>query len=195
MIAASDLGLENTTSIWHPLTPHSCRSARDKAVIYSGSLAPNKLIELLLDALAVTRTSLIIDMIGGSPADTRRIMGEAKRRGVLGNLRFLDRVSHGEIPEVLCRYRYGLSMMEGLKVADYVECGLIPIIPKIPMYENIFGQDSGIFFQPDDPASLSDILKRIEADHGPNFEQRDILQKYSIDNTAHSILDVVREYG
>ena len=191
-IATKDLGLQNTTPIWHPLNQHSCKHERNRTIIYSGSLAEDKLVELLLDALAVSKTGLVVDMIGGNPADTQRVVREARQRGVGENLRFLDRVPHGELPEILCRYKYGLSMMEGLKVADYVECGLTPIIPKIPMYTNIFGCDAPFFYLPDNPTSLNELLKRIEIGHGPKIELENILEKYSIDSTANSILEIIK---
>jgi glycosyltransferase involved in cell wall biosynthesis len=191
-IATEELGLRNTTSIWHPLNPHSCKHERDRTIIYSGSLAEDKLIDLLLDALAVSKTGLVVDVIGGNPADTQRVVREARQRGVGENLRFLNRVPHGELPEILCRYKYGLSMMEGLKVADYVECGLTPIIPKIPMYTNIFGYDAPFFYIPDDPTSLNELLKQIEIGPGPKIELDNVMEKYSIDSTAKSILEIIK---
>lgn len=191
-IVEKDLNITNTAFIWHPLVPHSTPQARDKTIIYSGSLAPDKLIELLLDGLAVSETNITIDMIGGTADDVTKISHAAEVLGVRHNLRFLERVTHRELPSILGRYTFGLSLMEGLKVADYVECGLIPVIPKISMYTEIFNNNTAIFFEPDNPQSLNEVLKTIQKPSEQNFNIKTILDKYSIKNTAQSIFKVIK---
>ena len=191
-IVEKDLNINNTAFIWHPLAPHSTPKARDKTIIYSGSLGPDKLIELLLDGLAVAETNITIDMIGGTTDDVAKISSAAEVRGVRHNLSFLDRVTHRELPSILGRYTYGLSLMEGLKVADYVECGLIPVIPKISMYTEIFKNNTAIFFEPDNPLSLNETLKTIQKPSKKHLDVNIILDKYSIKNTAESILKVIK---
>ena len=142
------------------------------------------MIELLLDGLAVSETNITIDMIGGTRDDVAKISNAAEVRGVRRNLRFLERVTHRELPSILGRYTYGLTLMEGLKVADYVECGLIPVIPKIPMYTEIFNNNTAIFFEPDNPQSLNEALKTIQKPSEKTFDKETILDKYSIENTA-----------
>lgn len=191
-IVEKDLNISNTAFIWHPLVPHSTPQTRDKTIIYSGSLGPDKLIELLLDGLAVSETNITIDMIGGTADDVTKISHAAEVLGVRHNLRFLERVTHRELPSILGRYTYGLSMMEGLKVADYVECGLIPVIPKISMYTEIFNNNTAIFFEPDNPQSLNEVLKTIQKPSEQNFNIKTIPDKYSIKNTAQSIFKVIK---
>lgn len=161
--------------------------------MYCGSLGQGKLIELLLDALALAPSNLVVDLIGGSAGDVRRVGGEAERRGVSANIRFLDRVTARELPGVLGGYAFGLSLMEGLKVTDYVECGLTPVIPRIPMYEAIFDARTAVFFEPDSAASLRERLDFLSGAPATKFDDNDILDKYSTANTARKIFELIEQ--
>lgn len=194
-IAEKDLGLRHTAYTWYPLIQHSCTVQPDKTIIYSGSLGKNKLIELLLDALANTQTDVVIDLIGGSSSDVERVMKEADERGVLNNLRFLERIPSRELPRLLCQYTFGLSLMEGLKVTDYIECGLTPVIPKIPMYMEIFNSENAIFFEPDSPASLSEKLTSLDALKNTTTRASDFIDKYSTTATACKVFDLIERCG
>jgi len=188
-IVSQDLGISNTAFIWHPLIPRETKSNRDKQLVYSGSLSENKLIELLLDALAQSKTRPRVDLIGGAPGDIERVRNAAADKEVSECLNFRDRVPHSELPGILTQYKYGLSLMEGLKVADYVECGLIPVIPKIAMYQEIFSPDETIFFEPDDPVSLGNVLDCLESNNISITDK--ILKKYSVTETANRIFELI----
>lgn len=192
-IVEKDLGLQRTAYIWHPLHRHSPSEKPKRTVVYSGSLAQDKLIELLLDALAVSRCSIVVDLIGGAPRDVERVRGEAKKRGVSDNLRFLDRVPYRALPAILGNYKFGLSLMEGLKVADYVECGLVPIIPRLPMYTEIFDKDSAVFFEPDNQRDLAQILAHIEDQQPRHMSCHDIVDAYSLKETAAKIFSLMSQ--
>jgi glycosyltransferase involved in cell wall biosynthesis len=190
-IVEKDLGITHTAYIWHPLIAHAASGSRDKNLIFAGSLAPDKFIELLLDALVLTKTSMTVDIIGGAPEDIERVQAEAETRGIGGKLRFLARVPHRELPDILTRYKFGLSLVEGLKVADYVECGLTPVIPNIPMYREIFTQTEACFFEPDDPSSLSQVLDLINTQPQIAVYANKIINTYSTDNTASNIFTLI----
>lgn len=192
-IVANDLNVQNTAFIWHPLSPSLVPHEPSRGIVFCGSLAPDKLIGLLFDALAISPTGIIVDLIGGSEEAIGWARREAERRGVESNVRFLDRVPHSALPNVLSRYRFGLSLMEGLKVADYVECGLIPVIPRLKMYTTIFESDSAIFFEPDSPESLNSKLKSLSNIPLENFNHQQILDKFSFEKTAQTILAVINK--
>jgi len=190
-IVTADLGLKQTAYVWHPLIPKPCTETPRKGIVYCGSLGPNKLIELLLHALALAPSSHVIDLLGGSAEDVRRIRGEAEKLGVSGNIRFLNRVPPRELPGILCRYAFGLSLMEGLKVADYVESGLIPVIPRIPMYEAIFDVRNAIFFEPDSADSLRHSLDSLDGLKTSEIDNHNLLETYSTDSTARKIFELI----
>jgi glycosyltransferase involved in cell wall biosynthesis len=190
-IAETDLKIKNTTFIWHPLNSFKTQKIRDLNIIYLGSLAPDKLIELLLDALAYTKSNIVVDMLGGHPEHQEIIQKEAKLRGVQENLRFLKRVPPRQVPDVISQYRYGLSMMEGLKVADYIECGLIPIIPRIKMYSEIFKPNDVIFFEPDSAKSLNESLN-IAKTKEKQYTRNTLVDTYGIDQTALKIINIIQ---
>lgn len=190
-IVTADLGLKQTAYVWHPLIPKPCTETPRKGIVYCGSLGPNKLIELLLHALALAPSNHVIDLLGGSAEDVRRIRGEAEKLGVSGNIRFLNRVPPRELPGILCRYAFGLSLMEGLKVADYVESGLIPVIPRIPMYEAIFDVRNAIFFEPDSADSLRHSLDSLDGLKTSEIDNHNLLETYSTDSTARKIFELI----
>ncbi|MGX9365632.1 glycosyltransferase [Desulfoplanes sp. PS50] len=190
-IIEEEVGVRHTQFIWYPLDGRRFDKPRDKKIVYCGSLATNKLIDLLLDALPLGSHSIQIDILGGTSKDIERVKDEAEQRGVLDNLTFLGSVPYSKVPEVLARYRYGLSLMEGLKVTDYVECGLVPIIPRIPMYTEIFDSRNAIFFKADDPASLGQTLTTLDQLPIASFERDSLLTTFSVDATAQKILGLV----
>jgi glycosyltransferase involved in cell wall biosynthesis len=190
-IVEKEVGVRHTEFIWYPLDGRRFDKPRDKKIVYCGSLATNKLIDLLLDALPLGSHSIQIDILGGTSKDIERVKDEAEQKGVLDNLTFLGSVPYSKVPEVLARYRYGLSLMEGLKVTDYVECGLVPIIPRIPMYTEIFDSRNAIFFKADDPASLGQTLTTLDQIPIASFERDSLLTTFSVDATAQKILGLV----
>jgi glycosyltransferase involved in cell wall biosynthesis len=191
-IVEKEVGVRHTEFIWYPLDGRRFDDPRDKGIVYCGSLAPNKLINLLLDALESGNHSVQIDILGGTPQDIRRVKCDAEKRGVSNNLTFLGRVPYREVPKILGQYRYGLSLMEGLKVTDYVECGLVPIIPQIPMYTEIFDNRNAIFFNPDDPTSLIRTLTTLDGKNISSFESNHMLSTFSVDATAKKILSLAQ---
>lgn len=190
-IVTADLGLKQTAYVWHPLIPKPCTEKARKGIVYCGSLGPDKLIELLLHALSLAPSNHVIDLLGGSAEDVRRIRGEAEKLGVSGNIRFLNRVPPRELPGILCRYAFGLSLMEGLKVADYVESGLIPVIPRLPMYEAIFDARNAVFFEPDSADSLRHSLDSLDGLTTSEIDNRNLLETYSTDSTARKIFELI----
>jgi hypothetical protein len=82
--------------------------------------------------------------------------------------------------------------MEGLKVTDYVECGLVPIIPQIPMYTEIFDNHNAIFFKADDPTSLIRTLTTLDGRNISSFEDNRMLSTFSVDATAKKILGLAQ---
>jgi glycosyltransferase involved in cell wall biosynthesis len=191
-IIEQEVGVRHTEFIWYPLDGRELHTPRTKRIVYCGSLAPNKLIDILLDALESDNHSVHIDILGGSPEDVLRVKHDTEQRGVSGDLTFLDRVPYRKVPEVLARYRYGLSLMEGLKVTDYVECGLVPIIPQIPMYSEIFDNRNAIFFRADDPKSLARTLAALDARTFSSFDGNRMLSTFSVDTTAKKILTLAQ---
>jgi glycosyltransferase involved in cell wall biosynthesis len=192
-IASQDLNLKHTTYVWYPLIHQPRTKMPDKHIVYAGSLGRGKLIDVLLDALALAPSNIVVDLIGGASEDIFRVRNEANHLGVSANIRFLDKVAAKDLPQILGQYTFGLSLMEGLKVTDYVECGLTPIIPRIPMYEEIFNDHNAIFFEADSAHSLRkklDMLDTFDASHVNNL---DLVERFSTSNTAQKILKLIEE--
>ena len=73
-------------------------------------------------------------------------------------------------------------MVEGIKVVDYLECGVIPIIPRIATYTDIFDEDTVIYYQPDNPKDLALKLKQANQFTVSIDKLKSIREFYSIVN-------------
>jgi hypothetical protein len=117
-------------------------------------------MDLLLDALKITK-DIEIDIIGGTPEDHQWLMQKAQKMNITSQLKCLTYIPYAKLYKHLLHYQYGLAMLEGIKIVDYLEAGLIPIIPKIATYTDIFDNDSVIYYQADNPYDLARTLSNL----------------------------------
>jgi hypothetical protein len=84
--------------------------------------------------------------------------------------------------------------MEGIKVVDYLENGLTPIIPRLGTYAGVFKDDQVIYFAPDVPESLADALMnaRNRAAHLKNV--LNIIEHYSITSFGNHLACAIRKF-
>ncbi|MDQ7031901.1 MAG: glycosyltransferase [Desulfonauticus sp.] len=196
-IVKKDLSSINSASIWYPLDPKYDfqPEKRPSQIVYVGSLAPSKLIDLLLDALSMSNKPIGIDIYGGSQLEHKELIKKARKKEIVAKINCHDFIPYSQLHTVLKNYKYGVAMVEGIKVVDYLECGVIPIIPRIATYTDIFPEDTVIYFQPDNPQDLASALIRVES-FNINIEKlKAIREFYFLDNfgqrLASYILSVV----
>jgi glycosyltransferase involved in cell wall biosynthesis len=152
-----------SSAVWYPLDPKTAFGGdRPERFVYCGSLAENKIIDLLFDALALCPPEVHIDCYGGEPDDVARVTRRLEELGITDRFRLKGWRPYAELSQVLPRYRYGLTTMEGIKVVDYLEQGIIPILSRVGTYTGVFG-DSLPYYTPDSPESLAALMRDIDS--------------------------------
>ncbi|MDD2218798.1 MAG: glycosyltransferase [Desulfoplanes sp.] len=195
-IVRTDLTVHNTTHIWHALNKKysDIPASRPDSFVYCGSITRDKLMDLLLDALALTSSEISIAIYGGTEEDRRALQKLAEQKKVLKKIDMKGRVSHQNLSAVLQKYRFGIATMEGLKVADYVENGLTPIIPRLGTYTGVFKDDQAIYFSPDSPKSLAKALTQARED-APQIENiSTLVEHYSLANFGNHLASAIRKF-
>jgi glycosyltransferase involved in cell wall biosynthesis len=195
-IVRSDLHVHNTTHIWHALNKKysDIPASRPRSFVYCGSITTGKLMDLLLDALALAPQDVIVDVYGGNKRDIHALQELARQKKVVQHIKIKGWVSHQNLSAVLQKYRFGIATMEGLKVADYIENGLTPIIPRLGTYMGVFKNDQAIYFSPDSPESLAKALAQARG-HVPQLENiTNIVEHYSIANFGNHLANAIRKF-
>jgi hypothetical protein len=155
------LGLGNTASMWYGLKQQDYPESKGRpgSFVYCGSVGSGRLFELLMDAVGMAGDWLKVDIIGGSAEDIAQRKAELGQRNIAHRFDFKGYVPSAELPRHLQRYRFGISLIEGMKVADYAENGVIPVVPRSPSLTDVFDDSNAVFFEPDSAVSLCEVLK------------------------------------
>jgi hypothetical protein len=75
-----------------------------------------------------------------------------------------------------------------MKVVDYLECGLTPIIPALPSYLEVLDARHAVFFRPDDADSLARALDAAGGRAADREAVRELCDRCSVDRRAATIL-------
>ncbi|MGX9365637.1 glycosyltransferase [Desulfoplanes sp. PS50] len=195
-IVQSDLGILNTTNIWYPLDKKYVDDPllRPAPFVYCGSITQGKLMDLLLDALALTPADIIIDIYGGGDTDRTAMQTLAQQKDVSSRINFQGSVPYQKLSPALQQYRFGIATMEGIKVVDYVENGLTPIIPRLGTYAGVFKDDQVIYFTPDSPHSLAEALTRAYNRSAQLKDVSNIIDHYSIPSFGKHLARTIRKF-
>jgi glycosyltransferase involved in cell wall biosynthesis len=180
-IVKKDLCLKNSDFIWYPIDSKHDFINKSKHIVYVGSLHSSKLIDLLLDALMDVQ-NINLDIYGGTTDDHNRLIQKAMKKNVARQINCHKFVPYSQLHNILKDYKFGVAMVEGIKVVDYLECGVIPIIPRIATYTDIFDEDTVIYYQPDNPKDLALKLKQANQFTVSIDKLKSIREFYSIVN-------------
>ncbi|MGM0611142.1 MAG: glycosyltransferase [Thermodesulfobacteriota bacterium] len=154
-----DLSISNSTCIWYPLTPTTKNTLKNKNIVFCGTLAPQKMEDLLLDSAQNWPNDIKIDVLGGGgEKNIERFLTKAKNRGISHHFQFYPVVPYREVGFFLGQYKLGLALMEGLKVIDYIANDVVPIVPKINTYTDYLNDKNAFFYKPYSPSSLTNKL-------------------------------------
>jgi glycosyltransferase involved in cell wall biosynthesis len=193
--AQQRLPLRRALALWHGLDRERMQlgGPRPRDLVFCGSLGAGKLFDLVPDALARARSGAVCDVFGGSPEEIERWQRRAAELGVAERLRFLGRLPYGELRLRLREYRCGIQTMEGLKVVDYLEAGVVPILPRIPSFSELFAERDVAFYRPDDAQSLARAIDAQLAAPGDEGALRRIAEQHPLERRVHSLEALFRE--
>jgi hypothetical protein len=187
--AGARLPLRRAVSLWYGVDAERLElgGERPHELVFCGSLGDGKLFDLVPEALRQTRGSARIDVFGGSAGEIRRWQARAADMGLGTRLHFLGRVPYREMRERLRHYRYGILTMEGLKVVDYLENGVVPILPRIPSFSELFPEGDVQFYRSDDAASLAGCIDASLARPFDNSALRRVARQHSLDRRVRTL--------
>lgn len=184
--------LVSAQHLWYGWRSPSLGEQPRQGLVFCGSIAEHKLFGLLLDALDRVHGSIGVTVYGGEPdlieANRRRLEG----RPAAARIRFEARVPPASLGPVLARFRNGIALQEGLKVIDYLEHGVMPIVPDLPSYRNEFDDRHVVFYAPDDPDSLARAMEQADR-HQLDWSAIEALAaRYSTARRAERIIATIR---
>ncbi len=150
---------------------------QDDLVVYAGGLGPWKGVDLLVDAVAETK-SAHLEILGGSPEspDWHRLLTLAELAGMSSRITLRRRAGKDQVLDLLeraaiavwpgtARQRIAAEFTSPLKLFEYMAAGCAVMAPDVPAARALLrdGQQA-VLFEPDDPASLADAIEALLAD-------------------------------
>jgi glycosyltransferase involved in cell wall biosynthesis len=156
--------------------------------VFSGDIHEHKLIAVLFDALDLVRSDVRIAVYGGDAAQIAAWQATIAGRPCAARVDFHPRLPHLDLQHALRRYRFGIATQEGVKVVDYIENGVTPVIPDIPSYREVLDERHAVFFAPDDPASLAHALDHATDHEFDSVAIRELCDRHSVERRAETIL-------
>jgi glycosyltransferase involved in cell wall biosynthesis len=171
-------------------------------IVFVGRLSVQKGIEAAIQALALMRRSIVLDVIGDGP-DRQQLVALAERLGLSDRILWRGHVSHGEIPALLSRASALVApfMDEGLGLvaAEAQLCETPPVAFASGGLTDVIENDvTGVLVAPGDVAGLAAALERIVVD--PDLRLRlgragriAALARFSPDAVATRYAQIYRE--
>lgn len=190
-VARRDLALQSADELWYGFqdgAPVEGLSKDRDAFVYSGSLEEHKLFVLLMDALDQVQTDVRVAVYGGDSSQIADLRRRVAARPCGNRLDLLGWRKPTDLQAQLGGYQYGIALQEGLKVVDYIENGLIPIVPDIPSYREVLDDRHAVFFRPDDPTSLAEALSNPPLMARDLPAVRELCAAHSVGRRAQAIL-------
>jgi len=188
-IARREVALRDSEHLWY-----GCRAERPVleprggGFVHCGSIAEHKLFDLLLDALDRSESQVRVSVYGGDPSRIAELRHAVRGRPCSERLDFRGWFTHADLQRQLSGFQYGIALQEGLKVVDYLENGLLPIVPDLPSYRDVLDDRHAFFFRADDPESLARCLDRAGERRPDPVAIDELLTAYSVDRRAEKIL-------
>ncbi len=174
-------------------------------ICYTGSLYLWKGIDTLISAMKfLPDEKLLIVGGGGRLVKLKKI---AKDEGVASRIEFIGAVPHSSIPDYLSQAKvavlpnisHGPSQFSSpLKLFEYMACGIPIVASDIPVFREILTDGrNAILFEPDNPESLANSIKRIV--DTPELAAKLVSNakkeagSYTYERRAEKILDVIKD--
>ncbi len=187
-VARRDGAVRDSEHIWYGVRAPRQSGGRRQGFVHCGSILEGKMFHLLLDALDRVQTDVRVGIFGGEASVIEALGRTASHRPCWPRLEFLGRLDHAALQDRLLSYRYGIALKEAMKVVDYMENGLTPIIPDIPSFREVMDERHALFFRSDDPASLARCLDGAGGHIADLAAARELFDRYSVDRRAERVI-------
>lgn len=177
----------------------------EEFLLFVGTLEPRKNLPRLLEAyaLACRQASLPPLVLVGAPGwRNERILTQARRLGIEGQLHFAGYISRENLPGVYVAARALLypSLYEGfgLPPLEAMGCGTPVLASNVSAMPEVIG-DAGVLINPCDVQEMAEGILRIAQDE--TLRQRMVerglerAQRFRWDEAAHQTLSVIEQAG
>ncbi len=145
----------------------SLRLEGKRILAFTGRLVPHKGVDVILQALTLLPADVVLLVIGAGPR-LPSLIGEARRLGVGGRVRFCPAVSDDELPRYLTLAEVFVIPSQnplegfGLAVAEAMAAGLPVVIADMPgVREVIDAGTEGLLAEPLLAADLAEKVRRL----------------------------------
>jgi glycosyltransferase involved in cell wall biosynthesis len=186
------------------------RQRQSGLVVYAGSLAPWKGVDLLIKALARTK-KVSLEILGGeeNSPDWLRIEQLAAGLSVKDRLVMSPRAGQEKVRDLLARaeiavwpgkagMRISAEFTSPLKLFEYLASGCAVVAPDLPAARAVLTPDrDAMFFKPDDPDSLAIAMDKLVEDAemtatlGKSGQKT--AEKYTWERRAQTMISVIKE--
>lgn len=185
------------------------RRQRD-LVVYAGGLGSWKGVDLLVNAVAETNGARL-EILGGEPEseDWLRLLNLAELAGLSSRITLRQRAGKDQVLELLeraaiavwpgtARQRIAAEFTSPLKLFEYMAAGCTVVAPDVPAARAIIkhGREA-IFFEPDNPASLTTVIESLLADDERRFRlgqtARESARSYTWRSRAEKLVEMIGE--
>jgi glycosyltransferase involved in cell wall biosynthesis len=171
-------------------------------VLYTGSLKPDRGIDLILDAAAQLPDMRFI-IVGGTPSEMDRVRSQMEKQNIQ-NVQLTGRVPHRDIPQwlssadiLLMMWTWQVSTIRvcsPMKLFEYMAAKRLIVGPAFPTVLEVLenGKDS-ILFEPDNIAAIVSSLRearlRMKDSAMPDAAYRKVAANYTWTARCRRILD------
>ena len=126
-----------------------------------------KRVDVAIEALARTRNRDIHLIVAGGGELLDGFRSEAVAAGIGGRVHFLDRVPHGELPDVLRASDLFVLTTEppesfGIVLIEAMACGLPAVATDYPGVRAVLDAETGFLVPPGDSAAVAEALDRLD---------------------------------
>jgi len=160
-------------SALHPFKPEP-KPAKCTDIAYIGSLDPHKGVGLIVAALAKLPSDVRLLLIGHGRKH-EALLRLAAEHGVSDRLKLAGWSPPAELPEKLAECFAAVVPLEDtfynryvtspMKLFDYARAGVVPVIPHLPVFRELFTETGGgVFVQTGTPANYATALRRLLED-------------------------------
>jgi 1,2-diacylglycerol 3-alpha-glucosyltransferase len=169
-------------------------------LLYTGRLAVEKDLPLLLDAFAILanrREQVGLTLVGGGPME-KTLVEQANRLGLTGRVNFMGLLDYETLPEVTASADLFVIPSQKdthpLTVIEAMAAGIPPIVVESPAYLGTIENGRDGIHCTADPEALASGIERL-VDDGELRRQvgncaRIASQRYSIENTTRQLIRI-----
>lgn len=171
-----------------------------KVALYIGRLDGWKGTDTLLEATALLPADILVAVIGGEANQIEKLKKQYPSVKFLGFRPYRELADNQAAADVLVLPNTGKDEVSAqftspMKLFSYMAAGKPIVASNLPSLREVLGEESALFFTPDDPHSLAEAIQKVYAEperaHNLAARARADVVHYTWEERARSILAFV----